>query len=283
MRNTNLYSFNNTKIGIVGCGHLGQAIAASLVNHGFFTKNLYLSHNGNPYTAAKIERLGLTSCISENGKISNDTDIVFLTVKPQDIIDLQEMVFAKNILVVSCIAGLSTEILKRIFNTPVSRIMLSGPDTIISERGIAAMYPYNKLAGFILEKMRLHLFEASNEQDIDIFTTGVCLPAALLLAENEITIKAAIQEISEDYAAFSDIYKWAQGVLPFFNTANEEEEYIAKMITPGGVTEIIVNSLKSGDRFITALRKGMTRLQGLSEEIRDSVLKELAAGRMTEG
>lgn len=59
-------------------------------------------------------------------------------------------------------------------------MMLSGPDTIVSRKGVAALYPYNKLVGSILNKMKLRIFEISREVYMNIFTAGVCLPAELL-------------------------------------------------------------------------------------------------------
>jgi pyrroline-5-carboxylate reductase len=43
-------AFNYIKIGIIGCGHLGQAILESLINHGFFKENIFISYKGNPST-----------------------------------------------------------------------------------------------------------------------------------------------------------------------------------------------------------------------------------------
>jgi len=273
--NPNADILSDIKIGIVGCGHLGQAMLEVLISHGFIKENIYISYNGNPFTFEKLEKLGATICLSENEKIFNEADIIFLTVRPQDVKKLQGISIPKNTMVVSCLAGVSVELLKNIFstnNTKIFRMMVSGPDTIVLEKGIATVYPYHELVSCTLKKMSLHIFEVLNESDIDIFTTGVCLPAALLFADNELAINEAVNEIGEDYANFLDIYEWAKGVLPSFNTESEKIEYISKMITKGGITEAIINSLKSGETFITALRKGISRSQDISREISHSIL-----------
>lgn len=271
MNNLDSNIFNDIKIGIIGCGHLGQAILKSLINHGFLKENIFISYKGNPSTYEKIEKLGLAICISENERIFNEVDVVFVTTKPQDVICFKEISFSKNTIVVSCLAGLSVEILKNIFKTHICRMMLSGPDTIVAEKGVAAVYPYNKLVGCILNRMNLRIFEISDEQAMDIFTTGVCLPAALLQEDNEVVIKEAINEIGKDWASFLDLYAWAKKILPSFNTESEKTEYITRMITQGGVTEAIIDSLKAGDLFITALRKGITRSKDISLEISNSI------------
>ena len=40
-------ALNNLKIGIVGCGHLGQAIAQKLISGGLKKTNLLISYGGN--------------------------------------------------------------------------------------------------------------------------------------------------------------------------------------------------------------------------------------------
>lgn len=90
MTDFNLVSINNIKIGIVGCGHLGQAIAESLINHKFHKENILISYKNNTSTYKKITQLGLNSCISENEKIFNEADVIFITVKPQDIMILNK-------------------------------------------------------------------------------------------------------------------------------------------------------------------------------------------------
>lgn len=272
LSNHDLDIFNTIKIGIIGCGHLGHAILESLINHGFHKENLFVSYRGNPSTYEKIKKMGLTICISENERIFNEADVIFITTKPQDVISLKEIPISPNKLIVSCLAGLSVEILKNIFKADICRMMLSGPDTIVAEKGVAAIYPYNELVGCILSRMNLRIFEISNEREMDIFTAGVCLPAALLQEDNEVIIKEAIHEIEKEWAAFLELYEWARRILPLFTTEVEKVEYIARMITKGGVTEAIIDSLKSGELFVTALRKGITRSKDISLQISNSIL-----------
>lgn len=272
MSNFNPININNIKIGIIGCGHLGQSIAKSLINHEFRKEDILISYKSNPSTYKKITQLGLTSCISENKKIFNESDVIFITIKPQDIISLKEMTFSKNTLIVSCAAGLSIEILKSIFKTDIFRMMLSGPDTILSEKGVAALYPYNELIYSILNKMKLRTFEISREVDMNIFTTGVCLPAVLLYEKDEIGLEKAINEIGLDCTMFLNLYDWAKKVVPSFNTEIEKTQYISRMITKGGITEAIIDSLKSGEEFIIALRKGIARSNDISQELKQYLL-----------
>lgn len=257
----------NSKIGIIGCGRLGQAITESLIHHGFSKHNIFISYRGNPATYKHLEKLGLASCISENEQIFIEADLIFITVRPQDVIHLSDIPLSKNIRLISCVAGLSIKMLKRVFNRTIFRMMISGPDTIVSNKGVAALYPYDRFVGNLINQMSMTLFKLSNENDLNMFTAGVCLPAALLLEDNEKNIQNALNELQIDFAWFSKLYTWSKGVLPVLATEREKNDYIAKMVTEGGVTEAIINSLKDGELFLSALRRGMNRSQEISEEI----------------
>lgn len=65
---------NNLKVGIMGCGHLGQAIAQALVKQGLKKENLLISYGGNPLTYQKLEARGLSSCLTTNQKLFQESD-----------------------------------------------------------------------------------------------------------------------------------------------------------------------------------------------------------------
>ncbi len=62
-------------------------------------------------------------------------------------------------------------------------MMFSGPDTIASGKGVAAIYPEHEHLKLLLRCIKLTHIRTMTENDLDIFTAGVCMPAALLKAE----------------------------------------------------------------------------------------------------
>ncbi len=50
-----------------------------------------------------------------------------------------------------------------------------------------------------------------------------------------------------------------------FYSDHEQQKYLAGMITKGGVTEAIIDSINSGAKFGVALQKGITRSKELAE------------------
>lgn len=262
----NQTNLRNPRIGILGCGHLGQAISLSLIRHGFHKENLFLSYRGNPQTRLKLEEAGLDSRIVESGDLFRQAEIIFLTVRPQDIAKPGFPKASGNSLPVSCMAGVSLRVLNRVLGAESCRMMPSGPDTLLSGQGVAALYPKNESLERLLQALEIKTLPASSEQDLNVFTAGVCLPAAMLIEENREKSQKAIERIGASFPLLPELYEWALKVLPYFDNSLEKDRYLNKMATKGGVTEAIVTSLKSGAPLDDALMKGIRRSGEIAEE-----------------
>jgi pyrroline-5-carboxylate reductase len=258
------YLTKNT-IGIIGCGHIGRTFAEQMVDHGFPRDALRVSYGGKASTLENIKCAGLAENITGNEEICQKSTITFIAVRPQAFEDLKGLSFNDQSLVVSCMAGISRASLKRAFGVDVCRIMPSGPDTIREKKGIVAVYPHNDLLVSVLSHTGLRVYEISDEEMMHFFTVGVCLPAALLAAEMlGLSAGHAIDAIVEDYPDFKEIHHWAKRALPALSSDLEREEYISRMSTKGGITEAIIDSLRSGSTFLDALRRGIEKSREIS-------------------
>ena len=253
------------KIGIIGCGHIGQAIATSLVKNGYTKNDILISYKGNPNTLEKIKDLGLNDCIVDNEKIFSEANIILITIKPQDISSLESITNIKNCEIVSCAAGVSISSLETILNTRVYRAMISGPDTIISGNGVLALYPYSEKLSSFFDGLKIKVYKLEIEEMVDVFTVGVCLPAAILQANNVEVVLKGIMKLQNEYPLLSNMYRWAKEVVPQFESDYTKNEYINHMCTRGGITEAIINSLKSGSDFDEAIKKGIARIKEISK------------------
>lgn len=276
MMNDDMKKLNGLRIGIVGCGHLGQAIARTLVSRGFEKSRLLISYRGNPQTRQRFEKQELAECLTTNERLFQEAELILLTVKPQDIRNLGNIAVPPQTCLVSCAAGVSAELLNRIFRARVIRLMLSGPDTILDVKGAAAMYPEDERLGLLLRAMGLMTVAITTETALDVFTAGVCLPAAILKAGDQEAQTAAIARIAPEYPLFAQLYDWAVTVLPEGQTDGEKADYISKMATGGGVTEAIIRALENGEALDGALKKGIGRIQEISAEIRDADIEQLS-------
>lgn len=252
-------------IGIIGCGHIGMTFAEQIIGHGFQRDALRVSYGGRASTLEKIRMAGLAENISGNDEICQNSAITFIAVRPQSFEDLKDLSFNDQSLVVSCMAGISIASLRKALGVDVCRIMPSGPDTIKEKKGIVAVYPHNDLLVSVLSYTGLKVYELPGEEMMHFFTVGVCLPAALLAAEMiGVGTGNAIDAIAVEYPDFREIYSWAKDALPALSSDLEREEYIRRMSTKGGITESIVESLRSGSTFLDALRRGIARSREIS-------------------
>ncbi len=275
MISRDLELLNRLKVGIVGCGHLGQAIAQSLLANGLEKENLLLSYRGNPLTYQKLEAKGLTPCLTDNKRLFAEAGIILLITKPDDISEFEGMSSSDKSLIVSCMAGVPIELLSSIFEKNVYRMMFSGPDTISSEKGIAAAYPRHEYLELLTSMLNLKYIQINAEKDMDIFTAGVCLPAAILKLKNPHACSAAVKRIGVEFPLLTELYAWAVESVPDLQDDAEAELYIKKMATKGGITEAIINSLQNGKALDAALLKGIDRAEEISLGIQKSITAEL--------
>ena len=262
---------NTLKVGIVGCGHLGQAIAVSLINNGLKKENLLISYRGNPDTFIRLEAKGLAPCITGNRRVFEEAGIVLIMIKPQDLPALKETFVSAKGLMVSCMAGVPCGLLKTVLGTDVCRMMFSGPDTVLSGKGVSAVYPENETADALIRVLGLRQLKPADESGIDTALVGVCMPAALLMRKNREETRAAAEEIGKRYPLFRELYDWALTVVPEFETPADTEDYIMKMVTKGGITDAIVKSLQRGETLDEALQKGVERSKAITQELQEAI------------
>jgi len=252
-------------IGIIGCGHLGSAIALQLISGGFPLDRLRVSRGKSDGSLKKILDVGLGPCLSGNEEICRDCSIIFITVPPQSLPELQDLSFPKDALVVSCMAGVSLQAIRRFLGFNAVRMMPSGPDTILEGKGIAAIYPHNQALSRILQALGLRVFELAEEDQMHAFTAGICLPAALLASgDDEEAGEKACRCLSQQCPPFSEIFSWARDVRPHLEKQEDKEDYIRKMATSGGITEAIIRCLGRGEDLTAALKNGIDRSREIS-------------------
>lgn len=246
-------------VGVVGAGHLGRVLAGALLRHGLDRTDLLLSYSGSPATTEALRADHLLDCVQPNETIARTARTILLTVRPQAVATLTSLA-STSAAIVSCIAGVPIQRIQTILGRDVVRIMPSGPDTIVQDRGVAAIFPAAPRVAALLSALGLRVFDLPSEETMHLFTVGVCLPAALLAAPPGADIPAAVDDFSAGFPRFGELLAWARTVLP---PAAQREQYIRAMCTPGGVTEAIVTGLRTGCTFLEALRRGRARSEAL--------------------
>ena len=156
---------------------------------------------------------------------------------------------------------------------PISRLLVchgGAPGTAarlaeegLSERVVPAA-DLTRRSRIILYLVRPQNFNAN----MHAFTAlGVCLPIAFAcwtalgrsVDEKELIDKAR----GHGLAGFERILQWALEAEPRFQTRTEEEAYMKRATTPGGVTEAIIERINGGGSLAEALESGIRRSEAL--------------------
>ncbi|SHI07234.1 pyrroline-5-carboxylate reductase [Sporobacter termitidis DSM 10068] len=261
------------KIGIIGCGHLGQALAQACLNNGIPKDRLLLSYRGSAETRGRLAEKGLLDCAVPNERLLSQADVIFITIKPQDFATLKDIGIPAKTTVVSLMAGIPLELLREVVGKNALRMMISGPDAILSGHGVAVVYPGNAFVEQFLKVIRVRQLQLSGEDELNVFTAGVCIPPALLQLDDPAKSAEAIKRLSGDYPMMATLYEWSLGVLPQSLTGEEKEVYIKRMATKGGITEAVINSLKAGAPLDTALKNGVARAEEISKSTLEAFKK----------
>lgn len=233
------------KIGIIGTGQLGKALILVLKKDFDIIAS---SRNKSNYNGVKI--------ISDNRKVAEEADVVFLTVKPQNMEEVLNDIkgISREKLVVSFAAGLKLEYYEKRLDVIVVRAMTNL--AIKNKSGFTA-YILGKNAGekdeSILEELfsKLGYFhEIKDEESLDIITGLSGSGIAFFLEFFEGFLKTAIEYGVSTKLSREVIEKTVLGSLSFFNNVEDFEKLIKSIASKGGTTE------KGLDHFnVCGLRK----------------------------
>jgi hypothetical protein len=150
--------------------------------------------------------------------------------------------------------------------------MMSGPDSIEAGKGLAALFPDDSAALALLrDRLGIETQVLAQETSLHAFTAAMCLPAAFL--QLELTggrpwaeqVGVSLSELhTADLPRWRDVVAWARGATPVGLSDAEKQGYIARMATPGGITEVMVEAIVQGAPITAALNRGIKRSQELA-------------------
>lgn len=252
-------------VGIMGAGHLGSSLALAFLGRGLPREKLLLSTGGSLVSLARLQKAGLADRTTTNDDIAERCDIILIAARPQSALALRPIPFREGRLVVSLMAGVRMQTIAAIAGKEAARAMTSGSDSILSRMGIAAIHPADSRGAAVFEFLGLSILKLFNESLMDAFTAAVCLPAAL--AMQDISSEEELVALELKYPELTAVYRWVPGVLPHFADTIEREAYVQRMITPGGITDSIIQAINDGWRMREAFEYGMARAREIAASL----------------
>ncbi len=271
------------KIGIIGYGNMGQAIAHRLNEYQVFVfdkDKTKLTGAGHIHTVASLEEV-----------LGNGTDVLILAVKPQDFSETLEQIKhkVKEHLVISIAAGITTEYIEnKLGKIKVVRVMPNLPAKIGQAMSCLC-------AGKLSDSQDLHLVEKLfkllgrtiiiNESLMSAATAVSGSGPAYVchfIEANQIDIAAIPQEKKEKF--LGEFLKAAEscgfyqkealllvnatfnGTIAFLKqTAISAVELKKQVTSKGGTTEAALKVLDAGGSLIKAIKAAARRAEELSK------------------
>ncbi len=252
----------NKNIGIIGAGNIGQALTCKLINKNFPKNQIRISHNNSKSTTEKLRKLSLENNITSNNEIIEKSDIIIFSVTPQDFKEMPKFETNSKQKIISFMAGIEVEnLIEKTNNENITRVMPTGPDTIINSSAIAGLYPNDNFTAKLLNFLDIHFYVVKTSYQMDLMTLVGCLPAVYCICDptSEENMNAIIK-IAKDFPEFIDASLKTISLVPKEN----KEAFVEKVSTPGGVTEAIITSLREGNSLYDSLIKGIERNHELS-------------------
>ncbi len=133
------------KIGFIGTGKMASAIIKGIVDKGFCSRDEIIA--SNPHEASRVraqEALGIT-VVASNAEVVDSTDVVILSVKPQQIPEVlasERLDFGPEHSLVSIAAGVTIETLKN--QVPDSKIFRVMPNICSTNFVGSACFSYSE-------------------------------------------------------------------------------------------------------------------------------------------
>lgn len=267
--------FQQKKIGIIGFGHLGSVFANCLLLNGLPKRNLMIGKRQSLQTSARIKAAGLAECVQDNSFLFAKSDILFLTIRPQDLLELDGCSPSSKTMILSFLAGVPLDILQAMFGNQVWRVVCSNPETFLAQKAIAGVFPSNETVLGTMELLHAKLVVIPTEHDTSVFVSSTCFAGALLLVRDDVDRESAISKLEQQSPIFRTLYEWAKQVVPPLSNEHEIAAYLNMMMTKRGITEAVINCLRNGYTLDEAILAGVERCNEISSQLKsDYTLKK---------
>ncbi len=264
-----------TKLGIIGAGAMGQAIAKGLAAAGLYaSKEIALFDlRKEMLDALKAHEFSTSETLDQLVSNIVSDGILLIAVKPQNIDELMKEIhqLRKDVIIVSICAGTKIAKFEQFFpENPIIRVMPNTPAQIA--KGASVLAPNSKCSDEQVEGVRkifssLGLAIVLDEDKLDAVTalsgSGPAYVFYLIEAMGDAGIKLGLDEASSRALARETVYGAACLVA---ESGKPAKELRAQVTSPNGTTQAAIESFeKSG--FKDIVTKALKAACNRSEEL----------------
>jgi pyrroline-5-carboxylate reductase len=245
------------KIAFIGAGSMAEAIISGMINSNFIqAEKIIVTNRANQERLNELQEQYQVQCTHDKEKVIKNADIIILSMKPADVksaIDLIKEYMNSNQLIISVIAGISTDYLSTLIHkeVPVIRAM---PNTSASIGFSATALSKGKNVSDQHIKMSESLFQTIGttvivaEEDMHTVTAISGSGPAYVYYLVEAMEKAAIEAGLDQDIATSLIAQTVLGAGEMLQHSGKSASTLRKNITsPAGTTEAGIKTLAKYD------------------------------------
>lgn len=275
---SNSSSFLDGKtIGVVGFGHLGSSIARSLVANGISKDRVKISCRGSDASLARVRESGLDVCLTDTAELMRTSDVILIAARPQDLGSLVGIETKPGAFVISFMAGITLDLLRKVFKGEFCRAMCSGPETIYDGLGVGVTYPNDERGADVLRAAGMTVPRVESEPELDSFTIGICIPPILMNSSfSSEETAAAYDRMAERFPVYGMLREWTGRVIAHEEkTGANKKKSLDGISTKGGTTEAMRNKLKDGGSLIEVIEAGLRRNGELREALAQTITSAL--------
>lgn len=245
-----------TKLGIIGAGAMGQAIAKGLAAAGLYgSKEIALFDlRKEVLDALKAHEFSTSETLDHLVSDIVADGVLLIAVKPQNIDDLLKEIrqLRKDVIIVSICAGTKITKFEEFFpENPIIRVMPNTPAQIA--KGASVLAPNSKCSSEQVESIRrifssLGLAIVLDEDKLDAVTalsgSGPAYAFLLIEAMGDAGMKLGLDEASSRMLARETVYGAACLVVESGKTARELR---AQVSSPNGTTQAAIESFEANN------------------------------------
>ena len=134
---------NSYRLGIIGCGNMGEAILGGTLNSGFLKSDEIIFYDKDNYRKNYIKKKYKIYPAEGIAEIIKKSSYILLAVKPQDIKtvldEIKSCFDCKTNSIISIVAGVSTDYIEKRINSDASVIRVMPNAPALFEKGMAAI------------------------------------------------------------------------------------------------------------------------------------------------
>jgi pyrroline-5-carboxylate reductase len=263
------------KLTIAGCGNMGLIYARAFLKYDIVSKNNLLLAEKNETRKQELIKLDVGKVTVVNDKEISESDIIIVSVKPQDFDDLcaeLKSVIGKNSIVISIMAGIKISYLEKALGTSnIIRAMPNSPAELgLGMTGYTAskaltMEQVHKAENLLSTTGRSVFFEDENSLDSVTALSGSG-PAYFFYIVKHM-VEAGKQMGFEESVAAMLVKQTMLGSFHLMNSTSKSlDELIKAVSSKGGTTEAALSIFNEG-KVGESIAKGILRAEARAKEL----------------